>query len=102
MAWEPHRWWRFEEQVNVAQSDFIHVYAIIRVEQDASPGEPFANWIKVKTIVATLEKAIAEVDRLNMLNSDKGCHYFWQVTKMDKTQYSLSSPVDSEHPQPFA
>jgi hypothetical protein len=35
----------------------------------------------VKEIVTTREAAEAEVERLNKLNAEKGCRYFWQQTR---------------------
>ncbi len=37
--------------------------------------------VTVKEIVTTREAAEAEVERLNKLNGEKGCRYFWQQTR---------------------
>jgi len=37
--------------------------------------------VTVKEIVTTKESAEAEVERLNKLNGEKGCRYFWQQTR---------------------
>jgi len=59
-----------------------HVYAIVRVDEFA--GQPMAieNKITVKEVVRSLEKAKAEVARLNTLNGAKGAKYFWQTTRL--------------------
>jgi hypothetical protein len=57
----------------------IHVYAVVRVDDfNAEFGD---STISIKEILPTLEEAIREVERLNKLNADKECHYFWQLTR---------------------
>ena len=55
----------------------IEVYAVIRVDEYLSGDAS----ITVKEIVPKLDLAIVEVERLNNLNGDKDCHYFWQTTR---------------------
>lgn len=56
-----------------------HVYAIVRFDGDMkSPESSFT----VKEIVSTQAMAESEVERLNELNADKNCTYFWQVTRL--------------------
>jgi hypothetical protein len=55
-----------------------HVYAVVRFDRDM--GSPENSFI-VKEIVGTQPIAEAEVERLNKLNADKNCTYFWQVTR---------------------
>jgi hypothetical protein len=64
--------------------EYQHVYGIIRVDQFRGLVEPekLPLTITVKKIVREYETAKAEVERLNKLNSDKGCIYFWQVTRL--------------------
>jgi hypothetical protein len=38
--------------------------------------------IKVKEVVLSLEEAERETKRLNEVNKDKQCHYFWQSTHL--------------------
>jgi hypothetical protein len=55
------------------------LFAIVRL--DAGDG-PLRNRIYVTRVVADLETAEAEVVRLQQLNGDKGCEYFWTPTRM--------------------
>jgi hypothetical protein len=43
---------------------------------------PARNRIAVKRVVWDQATAESEVERLNRLNADKGCEYFWQVTRV--------------------
>ena len=56
-----------------------HVYAIVRYDRFQEPSE---QSFTVKEVVRTQAMAEAEVDRLNDLNADKNCTYFWQVTRL--------------------
>lgn len=55
------------------------VYAVVRY--DLGTGEP-EHRVTVKEILWTRELAEAEVERLNSLNAEKGCRYFWQATRL--------------------
>ena len=55
----------------------VQVFAIIRLDDYSN----IEDGITVKEVVPTLEEAIREVERLNSLNADKGCKYFWQTTR---------------------
>ena len=72
---------------------YFQAYAAIRV--DSGPVEPPGRYtysngesyplpgpgcVRVKEIVASAEEARREVDRLNALNGNKGCVYYWQAT----------------------
>jgi hypothetical protein len=56
----------------------IQVYAIVRLDLFIDNQE---HAVTVKEVVPTLDEAEAEVKRLNLLNSDKDCRYFWQATR---------------------
>ena len=60
-------------------------FAIVRVEGSLFSDEmvPVGNRITVKRILWNLDVAEKEVRRLNELNGDKGCVYFWQATRVD-------------------
>jgi hypothetical protein len=59
--------------------DATHVYAIIRYDKYIID---YKNAITVKEIVTSHEDAEKEVERLNRINSDKNCIYFWQTTRL--------------------
>jgi hypothetical protein len=57
------------------------VFAIIRFDEFLDANGAIEDKITVKEIVDTIEIAKDEVVRLNKLNSDKKCKYFWQTTR---------------------
>ena len=56
-----------------------HVYAIIRFDRDMQSWE---NSFTVKEIVRSQDIAESEVKRLNEVNANKHCIYFWQTTRL--------------------
>lgn len=65
------------------------VFAIIRIDAFQLEGrkslvdaEMWRNLVTVKGIVGTQVEAESEVQRLNAVNHDKGCMYFWQCTRL--------------------
>ena len=60
--------------------DYKQVYAIIRYEGNF---KELQISITVTKLVWSQERAKSEVERLNKLNADKGCTYFWQVTRLE-------------------
>lgn len=69
----------FSEDSGRARQPSQHVYAIIRFDRLSKNPELS---ITVKEVVATPEIAESEVKRLNELNADKDCTYFWQTTRL--------------------
>jgi hypothetical protein len=64
---------------------YDHVYAIIRLDRDAvTGGIPDRNLVMVKKVVRSKEVAEQEVERLNRLNADKGCEYYYQITRLER------------------
>ena len=66
---------------------WVSAYAIIRVDYDASSSpdgddDLGPSNVVVKEIVMSDTDARAEVKRLNHLNADKDCRYFWQGTHL--------------------
>lgn len=59
-----------------------HVYAIIRSDDFLTDSE-ISNRVTIIRIVWTRERAEKEVTRLNQVNADKECHYFWQLTRLE-------------------
>jgi len=65
--------------------DYRHVYAVIRIDEylENLQSITIKELVTVKEIVWNQDKAEQEVERLNQINSDKGCRYFWQLTRLD-------------------
>jgi hypothetical protein len=75
---------------------YDHVYAIIRLDWPALSGvAPDKNLITVKKVVRSQEEAEREVHRLNKLNADKGCQYFYQITRLERTPAGPDQPIPS-------
>lgn len=55
------------------------VYAIIRIDNF---GSGIKEKVTVKSIVFDIEVAEKEVVRLNKINKDKDCEYYWQTTRL--------------------
>ena len=68
-----------EDNSSEARPPSQHVYAIIRFDRFSETPELSFT---VKEVVATPEIAESEVKRLNELNADKNCTYFWQTTRL--------------------
>lgn len=61
-----------------------HMYVVFRIDVDAvelRPSEDPNSFITIKEIVNTEAEAVAEVKRLNAMNSGKGARYFFQSAK---------------------
>jgi hypothetical protein len=56
----------------------IPVFAIVRVDLDVVTPDLA---VAIKEVVPTLQDAEPEVQRLNLLNSEKNCRYFWRATR---------------------
>lgn len=68
-----------EDNSGHARPPSQHVYAVIRFDRFSELSELSFT---VKEVVTTQEIAEAEVKRLNELNADKDCTYFWQTTRL--------------------
>lgn len=76
----------------------VHLFAVVRIENYLSY-ESAENTITIKEVLPTLDEAIQEVERLNNLNSEKGCRYFLQTTRYfpeGRGMRSDESAADSE------
>ena len=58
------------------------VYAVLRYDDFQNSATPIENRISVVRVVHDEATAKAEAQRLNDLNSEKGCRYFWQATRL--------------------
>jgi hypothetical protein len=72
---------------------FDHAFAIVRVDVfqrlDVAVDQ-LPSRITVKKVVWDAETAREEVERLNLLNKDKDCIYFSQVTRIERKQQQPS------------
>lgn len=70
--------------VNASHSKYPHVFAVIRVDEFASPDVDIEQRVTVTKVVGSVEEAAAEVDRLNALREKAGgrSKYFWQITRL--------------------
>lgn len=66
----------------------LQVYAVIRIDRGSTmdavlgwPDDISCPMITVKEILPTLEEARDEVERLNQLQAEKGCHYYVETTR---------------------
>jgi hypothetical protein len=68
---------------------YDHAFVVVRVDEflEDSPIE-----VKVSLVKAlwSQEDAEVEVKRLNELNADKGCYYYWQVVRIERRSESNS------------
>ena len=65
-----------------AVNDVDPGYAIIRLDLDPIYSEE--DRYTVKRVMWSEVEAAAEVARLNEVNADKNCRYFWQYTRVDR------------------
>jgi hypothetical protein len=61
-------------------------YAIVRHDLYYSKETPIEHKITIKKVVLDLAYAESEVERLNKINEDKRCYYFWQYTRIEEDQ----------------
>jgi hypothetical protein len=66
---------------NKPHSKFQHLYVIVRIDLPVNQQNP-ENSISVVKALSSKMIAEQEVSRLNKLNSEKGCRYVVQVTRM--------------------
>lgn len=70
------------------------VYAVVRWDGDSGSKAAPELLVTVKEIVRTLELAEAEVERLNVLNEDKGVRYWCQATRLFPEGRSAGTDVN--------
>jgi len=73
---------RSKKMVAMKRQDRAEAYAVVRIDDFHGPETPLEHKITVKEILSKLEAAKSEVERLNQLNQEKGCRYFWQPTRL--------------------
>jgi hypothetical protein len=62
-------------------SKFRHLYAVLRIDMPVSLENP-ENSIAVVKVFHSKMSAEQEVDRLNKVNSERGCRYVLQATRL--------------------
>jgi hypothetical protein len=73
-----------------------HLFAILRYETDADESTPIDLRITVKKIVCDPQHAEREVKRLNDLNKGTGCHYFYQITRLDEASVEVHAATSDQ------
>ena len=58
-------------------------YAIVRVDEFQGEDVATENRVTVKKVVWDEATARVEVERLNQINGDRDCRYFWQATRVE-------------------
>jgi hypothetical protein len=71
---------------------YEHVYAIIRIDDFLGEDVPIDHKITIKKIVHSAEIAKAEVTRLNELQGRDGVRYFFQVSRLEKSESATPRP----------
>src|SRR5947209_12503057 len=78
-------------------ASFDHGYAIIRLEIDwPKDADIDPHIVTVKKVVRSQEAAEREVERLNKLNAGKGCLYFWEITRLERTHQTQATPRSND------
>jgi hypothetical protein len=80
-----------ESDEGCAPKPHEHVYAIVRFDRFKHSTE---HSFTVKEIVRSQDIAELEVKRLNEVNADKDCTYFWQTTRLFPSGTSAGSRTD--------
>jgi len=62
-------------------SKYRHVYPIIRIDKPFNEAHP-TNTFSVVKVLTSQASAETEVSRLNTINADKSCAYFWETSRL--------------------
>jgi hypothetical protein len=62
-------------------SKYQHVYPIVRIDKPFGSVDP-TNQIMVVKVLTSQEAAEVEVSRLNKVNADKSCQYFYCTSRL--------------------
>ena len=67
-------------------SKYAHVYPILRIDRPFNESHPM-NTLAVAKVLTSREAAEAEVSRLNQVNAEKSCTYFYCTNRLiEQTQ----------------
>ena len=64
-----------------SHSKYPHVYPIVRFDTPLGQGDPQSKITVVKVLTSKVA-AEAEVSRLNQINADKSCTYFYCTSRL--------------------
>jgi len=67
---------------NKPHSRYQHVFVILRADA-YDEGDHVSEHVTVKKVVTTERRAEGEVKRLNDLNAEKGCRYYFEIAQLD-------------------
>ena len=81
--------------MNKENKKYDHAYAVIRVDDGINFLYAEAK-IMVKLILFEEQDAKNEVERLNLVNADKGCRYYYQITRIHRG--APSTPLSHDQP----
>ena len=70
--------------MNLRNAKYDHVYAVVRVDDGDQSGALDQNRVTVTKVFRSKERASADVERLRAVNSNKRCHYFCQITRLER------------------
>jgi hypothetical protein len=62
-------------------SKYLHVYPIVRIDTPIDQSDP-TNKLTVVKVLTSQGAAEAEVSRLNQINAEKSCTYFWCTSRL--------------------
>ena len=69
---------------DLPNAKYDHAFAILRIDFTEDRDFISPDHITVKKVVWSEKIAQQEVNRLNELNADKGCQYFYQLTRIER------------------
>jgi hypothetical protein len=70
-----------ERAPDTPHSKYPHVYPIVRIDTPIYQADPTSSITVVKVLTSQVA-AEAEVSRLNQVNADKSCLYFYSTSKL--------------------
>jgi hypothetical protein len=70
-----------ERALDTPHSKYPHVYPIVRVDTPIDQSDPMQK-ITVVKVLTSQPDAEAEVSRLNKVNADESCLYFYCISRL--------------------
>jgi hypothetical protein len=78
-----------ERAPDASHAKYPHVYPIVRIDTPIDQADPMSKITVVKVLTSQVA-AEAEVSRLNRINADKSCTYFYCTSRL--VEQSMESP----------